>query len=296
MALTKQLREAKDRSPRWVKDTANVVTRGWGRATAGHRPLPDFVLVGTKRGGTTSLWNNLLRHPQILGMYPASRGLKSTNYFFKHHDESLKWYRSHFPTAASRQRAGSGITGEASPYYMYGPHIPRQLAEAVPSARVLVLLRDPVERAFSHYQERRAEGVEHLSFEEALAAESSRLAEDEARREQDPDYYSQSHDWFSYRDRGIYLPQVQRLQRWFPAEQLLIMRSEDFYSEYQKSFDEVTDFLGVGRHDLGRAEHHNLIKRSPMEPATRAELAAFYRPHNAALEDHLGRVFEWQLP
>lgn len=296
MALTRQLRTVKDRSPRWVKDAANVCSRQWGLATAGNRPLPDFVLVGTKRGGTTSLWNNLLRHPQILGMYPESRGLKSTNYFFKHHGESVRWYRSHFPTEASRRRAGSGVTGEASPYYMYGPHIPRQLAETVPSARILVLLRDPVERAFSHYQERRSEGVEPLTFEEALAAEEARLSEDRVAREQDPTYYSQSHDWYSYRDRGVYLPQIRRLQRWFPPEQLLIMRSEDFYSGYQDAFDRVTDFLTLRRHDLGRAEHHNLIKRSPMDPATRRELAEFYLPHNQELEQYLGRTFGWQEP
>ena len=288
---------AKDAAPRWLLDSANAATRAWGVATAGLRPMPDFLIAGTKRGGTTSLWNNLLRHPQVIGMYPQIRGRKSSDFFFAADQHSLSWYRSHFPSALHRRarsrRAGDAVSGEASPYYMYGPHCPQLIRAAAPDTKIIILLRDPVARAYSHYQERRQQGVEDLDFEAALAAEEGRLAPDDARWATDPSYYSEAHDFFSYRSRGVYLPQVQRVLQAFPREQVLIMRSEDFTENYQAAFDEVSGFLGLDRHDLGLAEHHNRIPRSPMSERTRADLAAYYRPHNEALEEFLGRDFGW---
>lgn len=292
-------KKAKDAAPRWVLDSANAATRTWGVATSALRPMPDFLITGTKRGGTTSLWNNLLRHPQVIGMYPQVRGRKSSDFFFAADRESLSWYRSHFPSTVHRRarirHAGAAVSGEASPYYMYGPHCPQLIREVAPDTKLIVLLRDPVARAYSHYQERRQQGAEELGFEEALAAEEARLAPDEQRWLDDPRYYSEAHDFYSYRSRGVYLPQVQRLLEAFPRQQVLIMRSEDFNEDYQAAFDEVSAFLGLDRHDLGLAEHHNRIPRSPMAEQTRAELAAYYRPHNEALEEFLGRGFGWQL-
>jgi len=292
------LSDMKDSSPTWVKDVANKATRSWGLATSPWRDAPDFLILGTKRGGTTSLWNNLLQHPQVMGMYPQVRGRKSSDYFFSADTHSAAWYRSHFPSrvqrsAITKSSGGAPVSGEASPYYMYGPHCPRLIAEAVPDVKALVLLRDPVERAYSHYQERKKQNVETLSFEDALDAEASRLAPDHQRWLDDPHYYSSAHDFFAYRDRGVYLPQIQRIQAALPAEQILILRAEDFYDSYQGSYDQVTDFLGVSRWQMPTAEHHNLIPRSPMEDATRAELTHFYAQPNVELEHHLGRDLKW---
>ncbi len=294
------LHQAKDASPRWLRDVANTTTRGWGMATSRFRTGPDFLIMGTKRGGTTSLWNNLLRHPQVIGMFPQLRGRKSSDYFFAADRSSPAWYRSHFPSAWHRRArvraAGNAVAGEASPYYMYGPHCAAQIRLALPDVRLLVLLRDPTERAYSHYQERRQQGAESLGFEAALAAEAQRLAPDEERWQADPAYYSEAHDFYSYRSRGVYLPQVRRIREQFPPGQVLFLRSEDFTRHYQSAFDTVTDFLGLDRHDLGMAEHHNSIRRAPMAAATRRELAAFFAPHNAELEQFLGRELEWQAP
>jgi hypothetical protein len=173
-SLGERMSAAKDRTPRAVKDVVRVSTRAYGVASARWRPYPDFLIVGTKRGGTTSLWNYLATHSQVLPMFPAPRGLKSNAYFFENVHRSDRWYRSHFHSRAYRrrraQRVGPVVSGEASPYYMYGPHIPRRIAAVMPDVRIIVLLRDPVDRAYGHYQERVKQGVEALSFEDALAA------------------------------------------------------------------------------------------------------------------------------
>lgn len=290
----------KDRLPRWAKNTANVATRTWGWGTASWRSGPDFLVVGTKRGGTTSLWNNLLRHPEVAGLFPQNRGRKSTDHYFEAGGSSLRWYRSHFPTRRQvrhNERLGLGlVAGEASPYYMYGPHCLESAARDFPDVKVIMLLRDPVERAYSHFQERRKQGTEPLDFEAALAAEPLRLAPDESRWLHDPAYYSAVHDHMSYRSRGVYLPQVRRALEVFPRDQVLIMRSEDFYSGYQQAFDRVCGFLGVTGWDLQHPEHHNRIPRSPMAPETRAELRDFYAPFNAELQEYLAVDFQWQAP
>lgn len=288
----------KDRSPRPVLDVANSATRAFGVVTARWRALPDFFIVGTKRGGTTSLWNWLDGHPQVLSMFPKPRGLKSTDHFFSASRGEERWYRSHFHTTAYRALAGSRrggpvVNGEASPYYMYGPHVPRLMSQVVPDARLLVLLRNPVERAYSHYQERRQQGVETLSFADALAAEEERTAAEWRRVLEDPDRYSSDVDFFSYRDRGVYLPQLERLYAAYPAEQILVLRSEDLYAEPQKVFDTTCDFLGISRHPLVKPTRHNEIKRAPMDAALREELTEFYRPHNEALYSYLDRDFGW---
>ena len=290
----------KDRSPRVVKDLANTATRAWGLATARWRPWPDFLIVGTKRGGTTSMWNYLVGHPQVVPMFPGPRGLKSNEYFFRDLDRGDRWYRSHFHTRTWRRRrerqVGRTVTGEASPYYMYGPHQPRLIAERMPGVRLIVLLRDPVDRAYGHHRERTRAGVETLSFEEALAAEPERLAGEHERMAADPGYYSEAHDFFSYRDRGIYLPQLQRLEAHFPPEQLFVMRSEAIYEDEQAAFDRVCDFLRIDQVPLEDPRRHNHVPQSPIDPATRDELVRFYAPHNEALYAHLGRDLGWARP
>lgn len=283
--------------PRSVKDLARVSTRAYGLATSRWRSLPDFLIVGTKRGGTTSLWNYLIDHPQVLPMFPAVRGSKSNAYFFENLGRGIHWYRSHFHAAAYRRirerRVGRTVTGEASPFYMYGPHIPRLIAEQLPAAKLIVLLRDPVARAHSHHGERVKKGVESLTFEEALEAEESRLAGEWARMEADPNYYSAAHDFYSYRDRGVYLPQLERIHSSFERNRVLILRSEDLYTRSDAVFLEVCAFLGIRPTCIAQPERHGAVRRPPIAEPTEAMLRDFFRPHNASLYRYLGRDMDW---
>ncbi len=295
--LTTLMARGKHRVPKGVRHGADVATRALGVATASLRPFPDFLIVGTKRGGTTSMWSYLAQHPQVIPMFPAARGLKSNSYFFKNWHRGDLWYRSHFHTRVYRRlrerRLGPTVTGEASPYYMYGPHVPGRIARVMPHARLVVLLRNPVDRAYSHYQERVKEGFEPLSFEDALAAESERLDGEWERMERNTGYYSTAHDFFTYRDRGVYLPQLQRLHAAFPSEQVLVIRSEDLYHDAQGVVDTVCGFLGISPFGIPRPVRHNYIPRAPIQPRTRRDLEQFYAPHNEALYTYLGRDLAW---
>lgn len=288
----------KQKSPRWTRDAAIMTTRAFGRVTAPARILPDFLVVGTKRGGTTSLFNYLLMHPGVLGLYPRTRQQKSTDYFFQHQARGDSWYRSNFHTGVFRQglarRLGyRPVSGEASPYYIWDPRIAKAAHRLNPSLKAIMLLRNPVDRAFSHWQERVPHGIEPLGFAEALEAEPQRLAGELDRMLADPLYHSDAHDWYSYRSRGIYQPQLENWRSVFPAEQLLVIRSEDMYADVQSVVDQVCAFLGLPAYELPTTKTFNASKRLPIPEECRAELTEFYRPHNEELERYLGRSLGW---
>lgn len=289
----------KDRSPRWVKTAADRATRTYALATVSGRPSPDFLIIGTKRGGTTSLFNYLLQHPGVLGLFPQSRGKKSTDYFFKEPDRGDDWYRSHFHTRAYRARLHrrlgySPVGGEASPYYMWDPRIAPRVAASAPEVKAIALVRDPVDRAWSHYQERVQNGVEPLSFVDALAAERDRTDGELERMLADPGYYSAAHDFYTYRARGIYQPQLEQWTAELGTDRLLVVRSEDMYADPGRVFAQVTGFLGLPQVALARSGPFNARHRvTPIPEEAREELTAFYRPHNAALEAWLGRQLGW---
>jgi hypothetical protein len=288
----------KRRVPKEWREQVKSASRAWGTSTAWARPLPDFVIIGTKRGGTTSLWNWLLRHPSVLPMWPSTQQLKSPHYFYWHYANGPSWYRGFFPTQATRatasmRRHGPVVSGEASPYYLFDPRVPARVASHMPEVKIIVLLRDPVERAYSHFRERTNAGVETETFERALELEESRLAGEPERMQADPFYYSRPHDWYSYRSRGVYVPQLEAWKHVTAPEQMLIVRSEDMYDRPAQTYREVTDFLGVRPYELSHPKRHNYHPAQDMPPAVRAELTQYFAPHNQQLYDLVGRDMGW---
>jgi hypothetical protein len=244
------------------------------------------------------LHNYLLGHPGVLGLFPQVRGKKSTDYFFASNERSDAWYRSHFHTGTYRSRLERRLGyrplgGEASPYYMWDPRIAARISSAIPDVKAIMLLRDPVERAWSHYWERRVNKVEPLSFPDALEAEDDRTAGELERMVDDPGYHSDPYDFYTYRQRGIYLPQIENWLAHFPAEQLLILVSEEMYADPQASFDRVCRFLGLPESPLGPQRQYNSSSDGGIDTASRKRLAEAFAAPNAELEQFLGRRLDW---
>ncbi|MFC9976915.1 sulfotransferase [Spirillospora sp. NPDC127200] len=295
---------------RTVITVGRAAVRRYGAATSAFRPGPDFLLIGAKRGGSTSLYYTLLAHPRVLPLFPGARRLpkandtKGVHYFDSHYDRGAAWYRSHFPTAAARRAAerragGPVVVGEGSPYYLFHPLAARRAGRDVPRARLLLILRDPVERAFSHYRERRRQDAEPLeTFEDALAAEDDRLAGERELIEARPGQRSYAHEQQSYRAQGEYAPHLRRWLEHFPAERVHVLAAEGFYADPQGSCDEVAAFLGLPPAPLPASARKvwNAAPSLDMAPATRRRLAEHYAPFNADLEELLGRAFPWTRP
>lgn len=260
------------------------------RLTSRLHALPDFIIVGAAKAGTTSLYFYLSSHPKI---YPATK--KEVHYFDLNFPRGEHWYRRHFPPALRLKLEGA-ITGEASPYYLYHPHVPGRIAHALPDVKLIVCLRNPVDRALSHYWHVVRAGNEPLAPEEALdmETESLRIGEEKARLIADGNYDSRAYRIHSYLDRGIYADQIAAYQRYFPASQLLILKSEDLFADTQGTCDSVLDFLGLDHHPLPTdTVQHKGSYEQDVKPETRERLAAFYEPHNQRLYDLLGVDAAW---
>ncbi|MDT9594393.1 sulfotransferase [Nocardioides zeae] len=288
------LRRAKALAPRPVKRAVGAGVRLGGAATAALRPGPDLLVVGAKRSGTTFLWSALLAHPQVMPMLPAAQHIKSPHWFTRHQGMPEAWYRGHFPTVAARERHrarhGGAFTVEADPLYLWDPRVAERARHAVPDARVVVLLRDPVARAHSHYRERVKAGVERLDFLAALDAEDARLA-GEPERMADARYYARAWDWYSYRARGEYAPQVRRWQETFGSEQVLVLRSEDLYADPAATLARVQSFAGLDVH-APTSTRRNAVPGADLPPAAQERLREHFAPHTHELARLLG-TGEW---
>jgi hypothetical protein len=189
----------------------------------GEARLPDFLVVGAMRSGTTSLARWLGAHPEV---FVSPR--KEVHYFDLNYERGPGWYASHFADAGDAKAAG-----EATPVYMYRPEVPGRIAGLLPSARLVVVLRHPVDRAWSHYWLNREKRRERLSFEDALAAEPERLA-------------TAPTPWtWAYVDRGRYVEQLERLASLFPASQLHVLLFDDLANDPAGTFAAVTRFVAV---------------------------------------------------
>ena len=186
------------------------------------------------------------------------------------------------------------ITGEASPYYIFHPLVPRRISEMVPQVKLIVLLRNPVDRAYSHYQHNVRMGREPLSFEEALENEELRLKGETDKMVADESYFSFNHQHFSYLSRGVYVDQLRDWQAYFSSEQILVLKSEDFYSSPSATYNQTLTFLNLPNWNLGEYGKHNYWgKYQPIDSATRKRLIDYYEPYNQELYDYLGTDFGW---
>jgi hypothetical protein len=268
----------------------------WRSATRSLRTLPDFLVLSGGRCGSTSLFAVLCAHPQV--MTPSH---KEMHFFDRNHERGLDFYRRLFPLAAHRRarerRLGlSVLTGEATTYYLLHPAVPARVFAAVPQVRLIAILRDPVDRAYSHYQLCVRAGKETLSFEDALDAEEQRLANAEERLLSDPAYDSPSHRYHSYVTRGLYLPQLERWEQLFPREQFLVLASEDFFSDAAGSVARVCAFLGLEPHPGPLPAPRNRATYEELRPETRRRLQERFAEPNRRLSEHLGLEFGWQRP
>ena len=284
-------------APRQAREQIRELLVRYGEHTSAQRPLPDFLIIGTKRGGTTSLWRYLVRHPLVPPLFPAWN-TKTSHYFEQNWTRGEAWYRSHFPTsrqraALERKHGGPSKVGEAAPLYMFHPLVPARVATLLPDVRLIVLLRDPVERAYSHWKERRTEGREPLDFAAALAAEPQRTAGERDRLIADPTSFSEPYDWYTYRARGRYLEHLKPWLSRFDRGQMLIVASETLYRDPAATYARVLDFIGLPPYRLPSYDVFNDRPSKGMDEAVRAELTAYYRPHNLALSERLGMRFDW---
>ncbi len=266
----------------------NTFIRTYHRVTACLRPLPNFLVIGAQKAGTTSLFHYICQHPQVF-----ENKAKELHFFDQHYRHGTNWYRSHFPLAG-RLMSGRCL-GEATPYYLCHPHAPSRIFNLLPRVKIIAILRDPVERAISHYFHEKKKGREDLPILEALEKEEERCGEEWQRILDDPTYVSRTHQSFSYKQRGIYLEQLQRYWNFFPQQQILVLESSKLFTDPHAVLHQVFQFLEINPNvtipDV-TVQNANSRKKAVF-PEVYTYLNEFFSPYNALLTDALVRDFGW---
>jgi len=247
--------------------------------------LPDFIIIGAQKCGTTSLFHYLAG---IEDVHMARE--KEVHFFDRHFARGLDWYESRF-------RAGDGPAprwlGEATPLYIFHPWAMSRIRETLPGCRLVVVLRNPVDRAYSHYHHEVVLGHEARTFVEAVDGEDALVGAEYRRMEEDPDYFSTAVQRYSYLSRGMYQRQLLRVFDHFPRKQVLVLQSEKLFGDPVRVQGELHAFLGLPATVDRPFPHAYSRDYAPMPSDVRERLETLFRPHNEALFELMGRRFDW---
>lgn len=237
---------------------------------------PDFIIIGAGKCGTSSLQKYIAEHPQVVSPHK-----KEINFFHGNFNKGVDWYLAHFPAIADSKEY---VTGEASPVYFHAPLVDQRIHNLFPDTKLIVLLRNPVDRAVSwHYHE-----VKCGLTQDSPQASIKRAIEQLKTLPEDQLAYQGGHILES-----LYYYKLKRWMSLFPPEQFLILKSEDFFSQPSKIMAEVFDFLGLPEHKSPHYEQHNRGLYVPIEDDLRTTLTEYFQPYNQKLETYLNRSFGW---
>ncbi|MCB2213186.1 sulfotransferase domain-containing protein [bacterium] len=260
------------------------------RTIASDSRFPDFVIIGAQRAGTTSLFNILSGHPSV-----TQSVVKEVHFFDLNYDKGLEWYKSHFPIYRWVRYGPKHRWGEASPYYLFEPRVPERMHQALPKVKLVVLLRNPIDRAYSDYQRQVQLGQEPLSFEDALAAEGKRTHGEAERMLKNPAYVSIDYQRYAYIERGMYTKQLERWLKLYSRDQMMIIPAERFFLHMPEVLDEVISFLDLPHHSFPGLRTDNSVPYPAMSPVTRDKLRATFADEKKQLEAMTGLTFNWDI-
>jgi hypothetical protein len=284
------IRLIKQTLPRGTKASANRLLFYYRYATWRIRPLPDFIIIGTQKSGTTSLHAYLSQHPQLLKPYEKEvhffdGGLEPAADNYK---KGQAWYRAHFPFR--RNRSHSKVF-EASPLYIFNPLVPKRMFDLLPQVKMIAVLRNPTERAISHYFHEKQRGYELLPIMEAFLEEEQRLKP----AIQSRDYKNNSFIHHSYKSRGRYGEQLERFLEFFPRHQILVLSSEEFFRDQNNVIRQISDFVGAdSSFKVTDSRPRNVARnKEQVSEEVYEYLNEYFQPHNAALYELLGKEYDW---
>ena len=276
---------------------------------AGARVCPDFLIIGASKSGTTSLWNYIAQHPNVFPNYKEKKEIqffdqKINKNFPQGSKKSLRWYKAHFPTREDIFKKTKELdnqkvlVGEATPGYLFHPLSPPQIKDLMPNVKLIVLLRNPIKRAFSHYQHEFRVHRESLSFEEAVKAEPSRISGSYEKILSHKDFFCPEYHYHSYLERGKYYDQLVRWYSYFPKDRFLVIKSEEFFEHPGSIYKKVLKFLDLPAYEITEFEKMNQgaynIPRTAGFENTVHWLGEYFFKENQKLYELLGVDFMWE--
>lgn len=286
-------RAVRTRLPAPVVEGMRRAALAWGMATARWRMVPSVVVVGAQRAGTTTLFRLLEEHPDLVRPTLS----KGTGYFDDGYGRGFRWYRAHFPLRGAARLLSRGRrpqTFECSGYYLHHPLAAERIARDLPGVRVVVMLRDPVERAYSAHRHELARGFESEPFDRALELEDERTRGEASRLAEHPGQVSYAHRHHAYRARSDYGGQVQRFVRAVGRDRVHVIEAERFFADPAGQFADLQDWLGLTPWDPGPVTAWNAEPREQLTDPLRRELSGWFAAREQSLIDVLGRPPVWR--
>jgi len=259
-----------------------------------HSVLPNFLMIGVLKSGTTSLYEYLIKHPSVFSCL-----VKEPHYFNKHYfDRSIEWYKFCFPTNWTKYytkniQKKKFLTGEASATYYYSPHVPKRVKQLIPNTKFILVLRNPVERAYSMYSKMVYHKLEKLSFDEDIEKENERISNEFQKMIEDETYFSEVYFQHAYLDQGVYVNKIKNWLEYFPIEQFLFINNDNLLRTPDIVYQKVLDFLELPKWRPEKFGKYNVFEKSEMNSETRKKLVEFFKPHNEELYKLLGVNYNW---
>ena len=262
---------------------SKFIYRKYCTATQCLHTLPDFLIIGAGKCGTSSLYEYLIQHTSV------NKSLtKQIHFFDRYYDRGVAWYKVCFPFKWQKS-----ISGEATPHYMTHPLAAERAFKVVPNAKIIAMLRNPIDRAFSHYKMEFRNNNENLSFEDAIEQEEYRISGEFEKMLNNENNNGMNYPHRAYVKCGEYFEQIKRWKKFYPNEQILIIKSEDFFDNPEKITNQVFEFLVLPPFKL---KEYPVIRKGNydrMNLDTRRKLAEYFRSYNEKLYKLLGRDFGW---
>jgi hypothetical protein len=253
------------------------------------RVKPDFIITGIQKGGTTSLFKYLAQHPNI-----GTSFVKEVQFFNRSYHRGESYFRANYPTGLKKVFNPSIIYGEASPDYMDNPVVPKRIKEYLPNIKLVFLLRNPIDRAYSQYKMIQELGFEDVPFEKAIFLEKHRLGSIMEQIKKDDTFYHIHEAYYNYLSKGMYAEQLKRWLKYFDKKQMLILKSEDLFEKPEKIYQQTENFLGVAHFPLKDFKAYNTRSYDKIGAKTRDELKAYFSKPNQELYDLIGQNYGWE--
>ena len=272
---------------RYVSKPYNrYVKRGISGITASSRVLPDFIIIGTVRSGSTSLYYNICEHPSVLSAAYDEIGFFDSNYHL-----GINWYRSMFPTIKEMEnvekKTSFAITGEDTPFYFWKEEAAKRIFEMNSNSKIIGIFRNPVDRAYSNYNLAIRSKTEKLTFEEAIDEEIDFLKKHSFRESTD--------NKRSYLAKGIYENQIKIWFELFPREQIHLLSTEDMQKNPEETLQKAFRFLEIPDYIIKNPQKQKAAEYKKMNNETREKLVDFYKQHNERFFKTIQKKFDWDF-
>jgi len=281
--------------PSWVQKAGMSSILKYRQATWRNRSLPDFIIIGAQKSGTTSLYRYLSQHPQLIASYKKEVHFFDggiDNYYVDNFEKGEAWYRANFPR--KRKSNTSQKVFEASPLYLFNPLVPQRIYDFMPEVKLIAILRNPVERAISHYfhaKRKQGVGVETLPMLEAFQAEEERLKPIVKQQ----DFKNPIFRRHSYKGKGLYYEQLKRYLNYFSNKSILVLDSESFFAVPDDGLRMIFEFVGVDSGFTVPDLKPGNVGKNKVEVGLDVYdyLENYFEPYNQKLYKLLGRSFSW---